>query len=394
MRLIGSLDNETHAHHFSAFLSEMGIPNQSEVAPNFDWGSPDYGQVSYKIWIIDEDQVEAAQEWFSSFQKNPKDPFFAQRSPKQQKKSDSESFRKKGPKIVFGSFKNGFSNSRNKQKVIPTPVTNYIILACIFFFFWTTVTAPPSQPIPANIPYVAVTASPLEKGMLYDYPKAYEMADKLLYLYGGHKLQDPAELPKEGRILYQQYLETPYWKGGYELLIGFLTNRLDEKQLHAPLFEKIDQGQIWRVLSPAFLHYDIFHIFFNMLWLLVLGKQIESRIGKKRYILLMLLAGIVSNTSQYLMSGPNFLGYSGILCGMAAFIWMRQRLAVWEGYQVDRTSIVFLGLFVMIMFGVQLLSFFAELLFQFPIAPGIANTAHLSGAAVGALLARFKYFAS
>ena len=106
-------------------------------------------------------------------------------------------------------------------------------------------------------------------------------------------------------------------------------------------FEKIRQGEVWRLFTPCLLHFDFLHILFNMAWLWILGKQIEERIHWKKLGLLILIVGIVSNTAQYLVSGPSFLGFSGIVVGMAGFIWMRQRNAPWEGYPLSRIVFCF-----------------------------------------------------
>ena len=69
------------------------------------------------------------------------------------------------------------------------------------------------------------------------------------------------------------------------------------------------QGEVWRVLSPVFVHQDIFHLVFNMIWLAMLGRQMEKRLGGFRYVVFIALVGIVSNTAQYFMSGSNFMGF-------------------------------------------------------------------------------------
>ena len=123
-----------------------------------------------------------------------------------------------------------------------------------------------------------------------------------------------------------------------------------------------------------------------MLWLIVLGQQLEQRIGPRRYILFSLIVGVVSNTCQYLMSGPDFFGYSGIVCGMLAFIFVRQKVAAWEGYPLQKSTINFLLFFIVSMMLVQFLSFYLETQHGISISPGLANTAHITGAAIGALL--------
>ncbi|MEZ4743490.1 MAG: rhomboid family intramembrane serine protease [Bdellovibrionota bacterium] len=84
----------------------------------------------------------------------------------------------------------------------------------------------------------------------------------------------------------------------------------------------IFSGQIWRLITPIFLHGDFWHLLFNMLWLYQLGGQIEAIKGSRYYIVMMVSIGIICNISQYVISGPNFLGMSGVIYGFLGFIWM------------------------------------------------------------------------
>jgi GlpG protein len=123
----------------------------------------------------------------------------------------------------------------------------------------------------------------------------------------------------------------------------------------------------------------------------VLGKQIETHISKTRFLILIVIIGIFSNICQYLMNGPYFLGLSGVILGMAGFIWMRQKIAPWEGYTLPKTTLLFLLIFVLGMIGLQVISFVMEISgknFVF----NIANTAHVAGALMGMGLGRLSFF--
>ena len=58
----------------------------------------------------------------------------------------------------------------------------------------------------------------------------------------------------------------------------------------------IEHFRPWQLITSAFLHStgDIFHIGFNMLWLWMLGKDVERTIRTKKFLILYLAGGAVS----------------------------------------------------------------------------------------------------
>ena len=171
----------------------------------------------------------------------------------------------------------------------------------------------------------------------------------------------------------------PYWKGIY----SFVEQEKDTNAPAPPMFEKIREGEIWRLFTPCLLDRGFLHILFNMAWLWILGKQIEERAGKWRMLLLIIATSIASNVAQYLVSGPFFLGFSGVVVGMAGFIWMRQKVAPWEGYPLSRMTVFFLLIFVLAMFALEVFSLAMQLFAHSPLSANIANTAHVIGGLTG-----------
>lgn len=391
MRLIGTLDNEQRALQFSLFLQRKGIIHQMDISPNRDWGNENYGSATCNIWIYDEDQVPDAMKWYELFTSNPHDPEFqiAYVKPPQPNLPAVHASNKKTPisASAEGVEEPETITSIWEQKPMGI-VTRLLLIGCCILFFISKLLTPIEDTPPGFT--LSLFSSPVEKWILYDYPYFYESIERFIKLYGYEALEKPNTLPPEGRYMMQQINLTPHWQGIYPLIQqeGFDIANWPIQ----PMFEKIRQGQIWRLFSPCLFHGDLFHLFFNMIWLIVLGKQIEQRLKPMRYILFMLIVGILSNTSQYLMGGPNFVGFSGILCGMLTFIWVRQNTAPWEGYQLDRLTIMFMILFIVSMALLQTIYFFIETTAQLRFSVGIANTAHLSGALVGALLAKLNFF--
>jgi rhomboid protease GluP len=70
----------------------------------------------------------------------------------------------------------------------------------------------------------------------------------------------------------------------------------------------IRAGDIWRFITPVFLHGNLAHIFFNMYALLSIGSLLERHYGHIRFILLYFLAAFSGNVFSFLFTGEN--GYS------------------------------------------------------------------------------------
>jgi GlpG protein len=384
MRLIGTLENERQGIVFSQFLTQKKIAHQVEILTNHDWGSPDYGTSQCRVWISEEDQFKEALEWYNLFLEHPHDPQF--KAATLFTPQPAKDLAEKPPEIETSTKTDQAWDYQSMG-----PLTRLMLILCCGLFFLSQLLTPVIN-TSAKLPATPLFSSPIEKAIIYDYPFAYQLVDRLIKLYGYEALQTTDNLPPEGERLVQQINHTPYWQGIYGTIVKKGFGAIKEQIQTVPMFEKIRQGQIWRLISPAFFHASFFHLFFNMLWLIVLSKQIEQRLGIWRTLSFVLIVGIISNTAQYLISGPNFVGFSGVLCGMLTFIWMRQYYAPWEGYQLDKATIVFMLLYICFMALLQLVSFVLETNSELSISTGIANMAHLMGALMGIILARLNFF--
>lgn len=383
MRLLTSLNDQKQGLALSAYLTSKGFENKLETVPNTDWGSTDYGLSQYKIWIIDEDHFNEAKEIAKEFNDAPDDSRYSHLAKVEAPPS---------PTFTFKTTR----EPAEKRAALREPMGNltfYLLILCTLLLFFSEVSAPVLEKMPPeNLPLTPFLMPQLYKDMMFDYPEAWEILDKVINAYGANSLQTPESLPPEAQVLLQKFHNTPYWKGFYDLFMDAHRNPGTPLAINAPLFEKERQGEVWRLFTPCLLHADILHLLFNMLWLAILGRQMEFRLGKPRYLLFIVAVAIVSNTAQYLMGGANFLGFSGVITGMLAFIWVRRRSAAWEGYQLQPGTIGFITFFILLMFAIQLASFIAEYYYGYLLAPSIANTAHLTGALVGYLLGKMRFF--
>ncbi len=281
-------------------------------------------------------------------------------------------------------------NKHQHQKKLGTITSIFIYLCCAFFLLSEFI--PPTVTLPHGYANLNLITSPIDQALLYDYPSFYERLENFIKLYGFEALEEQTNLPSSAIDLLEQIKKTAFWQGAYPILIKGGLVALEEAWHSVPVFEKIRSGQYWRLFSPCLLHGDILHLFFNMTWLFVLGKEMEACLSPWRYIFFILLCGSISNTAQYLVSGANFIGFSGVLCGMLAFIWMRQRLAPWEGYQMDQRTFMFMFIFVVGLAGVQTLLFILQSYFNLTFYLNIANMAHISGGITGVALGRLSFF--
>lgn len=93
----------------------------------------------------------------------------------------------------------------------------------------------------------------------------------------------------------------------------------------------LKKGEVWRAVTPIFLHGSPMHLGMNMLGLVIFGRVIERLLGTPRYAVMILALAIVPNLLQGLMpeslgGNPNFVGISGVIYGLVGYVWVRSQL--------------------------------------------------------------------
>jgi membrane associated rhomboid family serine protease len=355
MRLIASFEDPLKARKFYSLLISKEIEALYEIE-----GS------SFKVWIYEEGDYPKAEQILAQFEKEGggfdqlSDVHLADFKEAPKEISDDPIF------LAHVHEMRKKLSAKTLYANIEPSVTKVTIFLCAILFFITFYQHYGNED----------KFSPIEQGLLYD---SLSEVNALLSL-------EPTE---EERLVLEAKSENVFI-GYYYIALNW---PLSKAVLDAPKFVKIRQGEVWRLVTPALLHGSVLHILFNMMWLWLLGRQIEERVGKWRYILMMLIIAAISNTAEYLMVGPAFLGFSGVICGQAGFIWMRQRVAPWEGYPLQKSASLFLAIFVLGIVGLQVISFVLKVTGSALLPVQIANTAHLVGAIVGILLAKTELFA-
>ena len=116
-------------------------------------------------------------------------------------------------------------------------------------------------------------------------------------------------------------------------LEGFGTNvRVVDRYAMWPAAVHLE-NEYYRAFTAMWLHASFTHIFFNMIALLIVGPALEVLLGKVRFLVLYLLAGLGGSVCSYILSQANVagIGASGAIMGVLGayvVVGLRRRLPV------------------------------------------------------------------
>jgi GlpG protein len=138
---------------------------------------------------------------------------------------------------------------------------------------------------------------------------------------------------------------------------GITWNELDD----------VKSGQVWRLVTPIFLHGGPIHLLFNMSALWLLGGAVETVRGRWRMAFLVLASAIASNLAEYYYDfgfdfstegvdlskigyhpNPMFLGMSGVVFALFGFVWIRSRLVPRSGFLMPRDMVVWMLIWLLV----------------------------------------------
>ena len=143
----------------------------------------------------------------------------------------------------------------------------------------------------------------------------------------------------------------------------------------------IEEHEYYRLLTCTFIHFGISHLFNNMLVLAYIGDNLERALGKVKYLVLYLAAGIGSSAvsavwsmfkDEYSVSG----GASGAIFGVVGALLV---IVIKNRGQLEDLS------------SRQLMFFAGFSIYHGVTSAGIDNMAHISGFLIGALLGGLLY---
>jgi GlpG protein len=153
-------------------------------------------------------------------------------------------------------------------------------------------------------------------------------------------------------------------------------------------YRDVLSGEVWRLITPIFIHFGLLHLVFNVFWLHDLGGPTERFQGSLRYVAFILWSAAVSNVAQFVFGHtPNFGGLSGVVFALAGYLWARGRADPQSGIYLPGRFVVFFIVLMALGFSTLLDRFFGA----------TANYCHLGGFVAGivygyvaALLARHQ----
>ena len=161
---------------------------------------------------------------------------------------------------------------------------------------------------------------------------------------------------------------------------GYAVYQIDWLEIYGARFNQaIRMGELWRFITPVFLHGSPQHIFFNMYALLSIGTLLERHFGHGRFALLYFLGAFSGNVFSFLLTGEN--GYSvgastavfGLIAAEVIFFYQNRKLFGSHAKQAITNA----GFIIIVNLLIGL-------------SPGIVNWGHVGGLLGGAMFAWFS----
>ena len=310
MRPIGEIENEEQAKRLGDHMLSNGIPCDIEEDEKDSW----------TVWIHDDDQIEKAEAELIHFNQDPNNPLY-------------DKAKSKADKIRHDEFK-ADELAAKRQVDVRTQVFGSESTYRPYLTFFL---------IGMCIMVQALQIAEIDVNLLR---------------------MSTIDITPEAKSQMNQAQET-----SYRLKNVFLPE-VTGKDIPLPDGKVVSsKGQIWRIITPIFLHFGLLHIIFNMYWLYYLGGGLEGRLGLGRMLGFIILSALISNLGQYLISGPGFGGMSGVNYALFGYIWIRGKNDPFFGMQLDQGTITMLLVWFAICFT--------------GLVGNIANGAHTFGLIVG-----------
>ncbi len=78
----------------------------------------------------------------------------------------------------------------------------------------------------------------------------------------------------------------------------------------------VKAGEVYRLITSAFLHASLLHLFFNMYALKIIGTQVENFLGKKKFIIIYFMSALSGSLMSIIFTNTQSVGASGAIFGI------------------------------------------------------------------------------
>jgi rhomboid protease GluP len=103
-------------------------------------------------------------------------------------------------------------------------------------------------------------------------------------------------------------------------------------------------GAYWALLTSAFVHFDIWHILFNMWWLKDFGALLEPAMSRSKYLLFIITAAVVSSGAELAVTSQTGIGFSGVVYAMFGYILAARHVEpLYQRIVTKQTTVLLLG---------------------------------------------------
>lgn len=337
MRRIGTLDNSLLARRFIGYLHTLSIDAFTDLVDD------DQPEGDWNLWVRDESETERSRQVFEEFRESPEAAKFqVEPAPTPPARSDSGAKSELGRgTLVSARQEAGQRRTGNTEPVDLGESVDHV--------------AKQTQ-IPITIGIIAISVV-LSLATNFNKPRAVR---------GGNE-------PSIEQKINEKF--------------EFITEE-DYRASGGDFYASVRGGQVWRFITPMFLHGDEYHLAFNMLWLFFLGSAIEKLHGSIFFVVLVLvtqLGGMAlqvgmpdySWVPEALAANPRVIGASGAVYGLFAFLWIRP--LVQGSYPI---RLVPMNIVIMLVWLVVCMT---------PLIPNVANGAHLGGLLAGMVMGAMKF---
>lgn len=321
MRKIGNLNKEDDAIRFGDFLFVKGIGNDVEDG---DGGT-------FEVWVHDDEQLALARRHLDAFLANPRASEFTAATEAGRIRSEQARADAQRKSRVITRERLGYERNFAGFAWLPMVLAVLSLLATLF------------AGTLGLLPESSSSSSPEHEAEAERHQRRREMLMMTKFRPQIESVEQFTEAMKNP----ERYLRR-------------------SADISLP---EVRRGEVWRLISPIFVHFGILHLVFNLMWLRELGGFFQNRFGPGYMALFVFLTGVLSNYGQLLWSGPMFGGMSGVNYALFGFLWMRGKHDRFASWSLNPMTIQTMMVWFVVCF--------------VGLIPNVANFAHGIGLAAG-----------